>query len=312
MLVDYFLEIIYWILEQVPHSEQINSSQMRLLLLAESNPACLVVHDLLFNSEEVIGQETLPITKTALGTNFEVRVDFLQGKSVASMMRYYLADYYPREEKAAANFLDAFFKKADFPEQLLCGGADLALGQDGKWYIIEFNLGAESFGLKLGTYWNSYVSTILGRNTTLITIFETIFSAPLNEQQKFIAGLVNTILNHPDVDDLGFVYLWFRDRYCRLFDENPTPETREKVVDSLTKLFDNDTIHYNSMIESANAYMKRELLHISMSEYKAPKQTAISVKSKATLFTQTKATCPVKSGTKRHYEEDNYTKKRLI
>lgn len=252
------------------NSQNIEPSMMRTTLLSKSNPIFLIVHDLLFEPREVIGQKALELAKTERGHSFEVRVDFIQGKAVRSVMRYYLADYYPRETKAAADFLDRFFKKANYQNRMLSGGADIALGQDGNWHIIEFNFGAESFGLNFGTNWNCYVSSFLGRNTDLITTYEAMFAAPLNEQQKFLIGLEKSVLNHPDVDDLSEVYLWFRDRYCELFAAHPTYRQRGLILEKLTKLFGiaplDQQDYVANLIELAKLYMDRELAHFNFTE----------------------------------------------
>ncbi len=252
------------------NSRNIDSLLYRTTLLSHSNPIFLIVNDLLFNPREVIGQEALKLAETESGCSFEVRVDFMQGKAVHSMMRYDLTDYYPRETKAAADFLDQFFKKANYQNRMLSGGADIALGKDKNWHIIEFNFGAESIGLSFGTSWNCYMSSFLGRNTDLIAAYEAIFAAPLEEQQKFLTGLVQSVLNHPDVDDLRFVYKWFRDRYCELFAANPSYLQRRLIMAKLDNLFaiapSNLERYAAELTCGAKSYMNRELTHLKFHE----------------------------------------------
>lgn len=245
------------------NNESIQSATMRTMLLSRNSPVVLVVHDLLFAPREVIGQAALKLAVTDRGKNFEVRVDFMQGKAIYSSMRYDVSAYYPREMQAAADFLDTFFKKANYQNQMLCGGADIGLGQDGKWHIIEFNLGAESCGLEFGTQWNLYISNFLGKDTDLIASYERVFSAPLEEQQQFLIGLEKTVLNHPEINDLMWIYIWFRDRYCKLFATNPSTNQRNIILDKLDILFSCVPTEYESYVEkliaSAKSYMDREL-----------------------------------------------------
>lgn len=258
-----FISKMYGILEYLrKKNESIYSSTMRTKLLSRS-PVVLVVHDLLFAPREVIGQAALKLAVTDSGKSFEVRVDFIQGKAIYSSTRYDIAAYYPREMQAAADFLDAFFKKANYQNKMLCGGADIGLGQDGKWYIIEFNLGAESCALAFGTNWNLYISNFLGKNTDLIACYERVFSAPLEDQQQFLIGLEKTVLNHPQIDDLRWIYIWFRDRYCRLFEANPSTNARSVILEKLNILFSCVPDEYQSLVDglinSTKLYMDREL-----------------------------------------------------
>ncbi len=262
-LAEDFLQGICYLLRKISDAKTIESPMLRTILLSESKAIYLIVHDLLFNPREVIGQAALKIAQTENGKSFEIRVDFLQGKALRSTMRFDLCDYYPREQKAAADFLDQFFKKANFPNRMLCGGADIALGQDGNWHIIELNLGAESLGLEPGINWNCYVSSFLGRNTDLIFIFESIFAAPLEEQKKFLSGLKKTVLNHPGVRDMREVLQWFRDRYCQSFLTNPTFLQSYQIKFKLEELFSVVSFVYQRLtteyVHSATTYMQREL-----------------------------------------------------
>jgi hypothetical protein len=147
----------------------------------------------------------------------------------------------------------------------------------------------------------------LGRNTALISIYETVFAASLSEQKQFLAGLEKTVLNHPDVNDLSAVYLWFRDRYCELFSNNPTHEMRDLVLKKLKKLFAIAPIGFKEyvadLIKSANSYMARELSYFS---------SATPVKYSPKLFTIVSTPAPVKSGSKRNNDEETYTKRQVI
>lgn len=258
VFVDYFPKIF------ADTSAPMTQHDLRETLLAHPKAAVLVVHDLLLNPKEVIAQKALKLAKTAQGKPFECRVDFMQGKALKSELRYGSGEYYPQEEKEAAQFLDRFFAKARYQNQALCGGADLALGEDGKWHIIEFNLGAESGFLGFGTDWNLYISNFLGKNTPLIETYEEIMKKPIPSQKEFLYALESTVLNHSEVNDLPNVYTWFRNKYCEAFEINKTETQKESILANLRRLFDAVPKEHREcadlLIAGAESYMARELL----------------------------------------------------
>lgn len=226
------------------------------------------VNQLLINSEELLVQSRVKIAKTEMGFPIEVRVDFIDGESVHSRVRFG-SEYLPDETKEAAEVLNQFFKKAPEPLRYMSGGADIAKLMDGSWVIIEFNFGSAS-GTLSPRYFpidsNLLISNLQGHATPLIQYLENNFKNGLEAQLNSLNSLKNVRplfwkangLSDLSVSEEGKYY---RDRYLQEWEKNPTRENAEIVMNEIRSLLAdwNQQEDIQNLILGAEYYLNRKL-----------------------------------------------------
>ncbi len=238
---------------------------LSLHLVGRPDVPGMVVHDSVTRPHRVIAQETLALARTALGEPLEFRVDFIDGEPLGSHLRM-TGELYPEEGRRCARALHDLFARAPRSHRYLCGGADVALGADGRPRIIELNFGAESSFMKAGVFANVYASRILGRPTPLLALLEELFHTPLATQRAFLEGIEATALAHPEADATYGVSYWLRERHLDAWDQHPDPGAAEVTRAALRSLCavrspgdDKDRADIDQLLLGAEDYLARRL-----------------------------------------------------
>ena len=182
-----------------------------------------VLWALLVSPQSLMVQQKLPLARTPLGAALEFRVDFVDGQAMHVTPRHSL-EYLPEQGRAAARFLDAFFRSPRLPAAIrrLSGGADVAFTVDGKPKLIELNFGPESGYRDWDQYVvdaNLWMEGLTGRPTLMTEWFERLARTPLRRQRQFFAGLPRDALLKKAV---ASTFVWFRDRTLDRWRRHPT------------------------------------------------------------------------------------------
>ncbi len=204
-------------------------------LVAEGSHWPAFVYDLIFNPKRIIVQKGINIGKTPAGFPLEFRIDFLDGEPVLACLRHSW-EFLPVEIERVKTALRDFFVSAGFPYHYLSGGADIAITEEGKVRLIEFNFGAESGFMNIGVRANLYASELQGKATPLIALLEATFQQALPEQIAFFRTVPTSVFAHPDVNEAFSIYEWFLNRYLEEWRKHPSSAYAAEVFSNLQAL----------------------------------------------------------------------------
>lgn len=203
------------------------------------------IFKLLADPQNLQVQSRVTLAQTPLGFAKEFRVDFIDGEAVLARHRFG-SEYLPDDAKAAAQVVNAFFKRLPPEFRQLAGGADVAQTTDGRWIVFEWNLGPNSGTLMSGYYpieSHLYFSTLRGEPTPFLQKLHRVHREGVTAEARYLRSLRHEKSvwwreseQDYSVEDIG---KYFRDLHLAEWDRGPkTAESRQEILRQIHVLFE--------------------------------------------------------------------------
>lgn len=237
------------------HAFNLESARQGLLNQADNRP--LIIFETLFYPRNVILSPHVELDKTPTGEAREVRVDALRFNPITAWPRHCAHDFCLPHMRTAMTFITQLKEKLPKRYHDMSFGADVVF-IDGQPKIPDLNPGGDSGFLMIAVQYQAFIHHLTAKKPPLIATLHAVSRSPIAQQSAFLHGLPQTILAHPQVDNVSETAIYLRNlqllewhqagakkeeiKTCikkieQLFASNPCDLTKDEMIQSSLDFF---------------------------------------------------------------------------